>query len=325
MAKINQINLKQLRTLRSINEAGNLTLAGERIGLTTPAVSVQIKAIEEIIGAQILIRGPDGKTEPTQVGIELLTLIKILDNQIEHSLKYIESLKSGKTGHVTIGVVSTAQYYAPWIIANARDSLPNIEIDLIVGNRNEIISALDNRMIDMAIMGRPPRVPPVQATALGDHPHIMIAATESQIYKKINNKRKISSIELKNALLDEVFLVREPGSGTRILLDRFLDEVGAGTVFSRKEMSSTETIKQAVMADLGIALISKVAIEKELKEGSLIELKISSLPIVRQWYLVHPIKVKLSPTAEVIKQFMVINKKELLKTGKVNKKLVNPI
>ena len=125
-----------------------------------------------------------------------------MDNQIDHSLKYIESLKSGKTGHVTIGVVSTAKYYAPWIIANAKASLPNIEIDLIVGNRNEIISALDNRMIDMGIMGRPPRIPPVQATALGDHPHVMIAAKESKIHKRVNFKRKISLLELKDAPLD---------------------------------------------------------------------------------------------------------------------------
>lgn len=324
MVKSSQINLKQLRTLRSITESGNLTLAGERIGLTTPAVSVQIKSIEDTVGTQVLIRGPDGRTEPTQVGIELVTLINLLDNQITHSLKYIESLKSGKTGHVTIGVVSTAEYYAPWIIANAQETLPGIEIDLIVGNRDKIVSALDDGIVDMAIMGRPPRVPPVQSTTLGEHPHIMIASKENKLINLLKEKAKISNTTLKNAFINESFLVREQGSGTRILLDRFLDEIGLGAIFSRKEMTSTETIKQAVMANLGIALISKIAVEKEINQGSLVNLNIPSFPIIRQWYLVHPIKRRLSPAAEIIKKFLILNKKNLLKSEKSRNKLFVP-
>ena len=306
------ITIKQLRTLNAIVEAGSLANAAEMLNLSPPAITIQLNQIEEILNLRILERGPNGFIKISNVGYELLKLHKQIDNQVFRSFQRIEQLKVGKTGYVKLGAVTTAQYFCPWIIAKAKKKYPDLLIDLVIGNRNEIIRSLRDGNVDLAITGRPPRVPKVKAEILGDNPHILITRKDHQILNSIKNFKKLKKEEIYNILSNETFLVRENGSGTRILLDRFLDSVGQGIQFDKKEFSSNEAIKEGVLAGLGIAMISASTAQNELNDGKIKSINLSNLPIIRQWFLVNLLETNLDPDVMMFKKFLLENKLELM-------------
>ena len=306
------ITIKHLRTLKAISEAGSLANAAEILNLSPPAVTIQLNQIEEILNVRILERGPNGFIKISNVGYELLKLHQQIDNQILRSFQRIEQLKIGKTGYVKLGAVTTAQYFCPWIIAKAKKEFPDLLIDLVIGNRNEIIKALREGNVDLAITGRPPRAPKVEAEILGDNQHILIAKKDHQILKLLKNSEKFNKDEIYNILSNETFLVREDGSGTRILLERFLDTIGKGRQFDKKEFSSNEAIKQGVLAGLGIAMISASTAQNELKDGIIETINLSNLPIVRQWFLINLLETNLDPDVMMFKKFLLENKLELI-------------
>lgn len=306
------ITIKQLRTLNAISEAGSLANAAEILNLTPPAVTIQLNQIEEILNVRILERGPNGFIKISNVGYELLKLHKQIDNQILRSFQRIEQLKIGKIGYVKLGAVTTAQYFCPWIIAKAKKKFPDLLIDLVIGNRNEIIRSLREGNVDLAITGRPPRAPKVEAEILGDNPHILIARNNHQIFKSLKNYKNLKIEEIYNILSNEIFLVREEGSGTRILLERFLDAIGQGKQYDKKEFSSNEAIKQGVLAGLGIAMISASTALNEINEGKIKAINLSNLPIVRQWFLINLLETTLDPEVIMFKKFLLENRIELM-------------
>lgn len=273
------ITLKQLRALAAVDQAGSLTGASVLLNVTTPAVSAQLRLLEDNLGAPLLIRDGGGPPRLTDEGRCILETV----NKIEHILgrcdERLSALREGKAGHVALGVVSTGKYFAPRLIKQAQILMPGIEFSLHIGNREQIRQALVEERVDAAIMGRPPRHPPVEAIGLGDHPYVLIASPDHPLAAK--------QPLVPDDLLDQTFLCREPGSGTRILTDRFIDEVGNGQLIRTMELGTNETIKQGVMADLGIAIISGHTVAQELQTGRLVLLELPGLPLHRQWYLIR--------------------------------------
>lgn len=296
MTRINAVTLKQLRALAAVDARGSITAAAEKLNLTVPAVSTQLKQLEANIGAELLVRASDGKGSITLQGQQVLSTIAQIESALNKCIKSIDSINSGKSGLVTLGVVSTGKYFAPSLVALAKKQLPDIRINLIIGNRQQIISALEDQSIDLAIMGRPPRFPAVESVALGDHPHILITAPDHPLAKA----RDI----LPARLLAETFIMREPGSGTRILMERFLDREGEGRTYEKIEFNTNETIKQAVIANLGIALISAHTVMDALASGRIATIDIPGLPIIRQWHLVRAVNAPQSPVAESVMEFL---------------------
>mgnify|MGYP001299074031 CR=1 FL=1 len=313
-----KITLKQMRTLRAIVETGSLAQAANRLGISPPAVTIQLKQVEQDIGVRIIERNQDGVVNVTNVGNEIITLEGKIQAHLDHCSKTINSLKEGNKGFVELGVVSTAQYFSPWIVSKAKTVLPGVEVDILVGNRKEIILALDTGKIDMAITGRPPRNPVVNAEMLGENPHIFIARPDHLLVKKCDNLTNMDSKKIKNLLKNETFLTREFGSGTRILLDRFLNSIGLDNPFNQKQMSSNELVKESVMAGLGIALISASTVQYELREQRLCSIMIPGLPIIRHWFLVNKKNAVISSAASQFKKFVTDNKNTLLPSLKSN-------
>lgn len=293
----NAITLKQLRALAAIVKAGTLTAAAETLNVTTPAVSTQLRALEANFGVEMLRRGPDGKTALTQNGAAVLACIRQIENSLTACYDNINALKTGKIGHLTLGVVSTAKYFAPRIVVAAQKGLPDVEISLFIGNRAAIIAALTDKKIDLAIMGRPPRNPPVEAEILGENPHILVVAAGHPLA----GKRDI----LPDDLLNQTFLSREQGSGTRILMQRFLDRVGEGREYKTMVLESNETIKQAAMVGLGVAFISGQAVSAELEAGRLVKIEFPGLPIVRHWFLIRRAGRELPPVERAFAKFLI--------------------
>lgn len=277
--KAEGITLRQLRCLRAVTDSGSLTAAAGLLGLTTPAVHSQLRGLEDLAGCPLVLRGDHGAFRPTPEGEALLLAESQIATALSRAAREIGALQQGHVGNVVLGVVSTGKYFAPGLVARLLRLLPDIEVTLRIGNRDAVLGALAGDDLDLAIMGRPPREPAVVADPVGPHPHIIIAAPDHPLAD--------ADPVMPGDLLAQTFLSREEGSGTRILMTRFLDRIGEGATWRAVEMGTNETIKQAVIAGLGVALISQHTVTEELRSGRLIALRGIGLPIQRSWYLLR--------------------------------------
>lgn len=293
MIKTDALTLKQMRALQAVSAAGSLTAAGEALGLSTPAIHSQIKALETAVGAAVLERSSEGPgMRLTAVGQEMLLAARQIEGILSQAAGQISARSAGRLGRVVISVVSTAKYFAPRLVRMLQDRCPEIEVTLRVGNRDSVIADIAEARCALAIMGRPPRFPPVQAVPLGPHPHGVILPPGHPLAGQDGFDP--------DALLTETFLLREQGSGTRTLMQKFLDQIGRDQPPRLVEMESNETIKQAVLAGLGVTFLSLHTVEEELRSGRLALLRGPNLPVMRHWYLVRPETFLLGPVAERI-------------------------
>ena len=304
------VTLKQLRALQAVAELGTISAAADALGLTPPAVHNQLKILENTFEVPLLTRSGTGAFKPTLEGQILLSCNAKVQSALNHAVQDIDALRRGDAGLVTLGVVSTAKYFAPGIVARLRRTHPAITVRLIVGNRDEIISGLESESIDLSIMGRPPRQPDVEAYAIGPHPHVLVADPDSAIAR--------ADTVTVDDIFRETIILREPGSGTRILAMRILDQMGQGRTYSSIEMGSNETIKQSVIAGLGIALLSAHTIIDELGAGRLAILPVQHLPVVRQWFVLHRTDSILSGAMRTVLQEIRDNAAAMIRSDEVD-------
>ncbi len=296
MNLVDQITLRQLRALSEVTEKHNISLAAEAMGLTAPAIHNQLKNLEALVGQPVLVRDGRARNTATEQGEILLRAYQEITASVGRAEISLEALRTGHSGNVVLGVVSTAKYFAPKIIAMLREEMPQMNVTLKVGNRADTIRALVQGEYELCIMGRPPRDPDTKSEALADHPHVIIAAPDHPLA----SARDIPP----QALLSERFLLRETGSGTRILATRFLDDVGKGQYIERVELTSNETIKQAALSGLGIAVISAHTVAYELEAGRLVALDVQGMPIERKWYLLTPTAFPTTHAAQSVRDWL---------------------
>lgn len=304
MPKKESITLKQLRALAAVAEHGTITATAETLGLTPPAVHTQLRGLDAAIGSRVLTSSGTSGAVLTAEGEALLSSALQIDSVLDSCLDKVRALRDGQSGVAVLGVVSTGKYFAPGLVVRLRDAYPDIDVILKVGNRDKIIGDLKQGAIELAIMGRPPRSPANISYEIGPHPHVIIAAPDHRLARVDN----ISPADL----LSETFISRELGSGTRILMMRYLDRMGEGMTYRQVEMGSNETIKQAVIAGLGIAMISQHTVTDELNSGRLVALDVPGLPIVRHWYLLHRTDLRMTPTLETVRDFILALKADFL-------------
>ncbi len=281
------LTLKQLRAVARVAELGTVTAAAERLNLSASAISITLKQVEEELGIKLFERTELG-FRPTQAGREVVLAETQIAAVLAELTEVTAALRGGQIGQVKFGVVSTAKYFAPFLLRAFQALHPKIEITLKVGNREEILAHLADFTLDMALIGRPPQDVDVEQQEIGPHPHVVIAAPDHPLAKK----RSI----LASRLSDQVFLIREPGSGTRLLAERILSEIGA-VPKPGMEISSNETIKQAVMAGLGISFLSYHTVAHEIEQGRLSVLRVEGTPVIRKWHIVRNRKKYLLPSA----------------------------
>lgn len=297
MKRLAALTLRQLRALDSVARTGSISRAAEELGLTAPAVHSQLKSLEDNFGCALLSRHGATGFSATAEGEALLAAYRRAQAGFELAIRRIDGLQKGFAGTVILGVVSTGKYFAPGLVASLREAYPDIEVVLKIGNRDFIIQALQDSALDLAIMGRPPRDPAVVAAAIGDHPHVLIAPPRHPL-------AQVAAVTAED-ILSQPLILREPGSGTRILATRYLDRIGEGRPYETTEMGSNETIKQAVIAGLGIAMISQHTVTEELKAGRLVVLNAPGLPIVRHWFLLHREDLALTGAMRRVHDFII--------------------
>jgi LysR family transcriptional regulator, low CO2-responsive transcriptional regulator len=289
------VTLKQLRALSAIGRTRRIVNAAKELSLTSPAVTLQLQQLEHEAGFPLFDRSADGM-RPTDAGRIMLETAGQIIVLLAACGDRLATLKGMTAGRVSVGVVSTAKYFSPKIIAAFAKAHPGIEVSLRVGNRDEIAEFLRDFAIDVAIMGTPPAGLPVEADAIGDHPLIIVAAPGHPLAKRRRLARK--------ELADEVFLTREEGSGTRASMETYLDALPRRAGNRRIEMGSNETIKQAVMAGLGIAFISAHTVAAEVVSRRLIALDVEGLPVRRKWVVVRRGDKALMPAVEAFSEFL---------------------
>jgi DNA-binding transcriptional LysR family regulator len=289
------VTIRQLQIFATA--AGHLSFArtSEQLHLTQAGVSLQIKQLEEIAGLALFERR-GRKLHLTEAGSHLLRYAQQILDALKDADAAISALKGLRGGRISVGVVSTAKYFAPALLARFQQRHPGVRVVLSVNNREIIVRELERNEIDVAIMGTPPPRIETKAVPFADHPLVVIAPP--------THPRAHARRFPLDALAGEQFLVREQGSGTRSSMERFFAErefvPKIGNV-----MSSNETIKQAVMAGMGLALISRHTIGFELQMGRLVELHVAGLPLMRRWYVVQRAGRFVSPATAAFVDFVV--------------------
>lgn len=290
------ISLRQLQSIRAISRTGKIANAAKELGLTGPAVTLQLKHMEDVLGAALFDRTSDGM-RLTAAGKLALECAERMAENLQVLEEMIAELKGVRFGSLRLGAVSTAKYFAPRMISAFLKSFPGVEVNLSIGNRQQTIEALRQYEIDIAIMGRPPRDMSVRSSVFGDHPLVIIAPADHPLAKRHDISREI--------VAQEAFILREPGSGTRISYELFFGSVPGKLDSPGIVMDSNETIKQAVIAGLGIAFISAHTIEQELDLGKLVTLDVIGMPIRRQWFSVSRNDRVETQAMKVFSEFLV--------------------
>jgi LysR family transcriptional regulator, low CO2-responsive transcriptional regulator len=289
------VTLRQLRAVKAIRETGKIIKAANKLGLTGPAVTIQLQQLEEELGVTLFDRLTEG-LRPTAAGLAAIDAAETIDERLRILDDEIEAITKGRRGTLRLGVVSTAKYFAPRLMAGFSRKFPDIQLDLKIGNREEIIRSLGDHHFDIALMGRPPRDLPVNSLIFGDHPLVIIAPVDHPLA----DRRDIP----KQEIAKENFLIREAGSGTRISLEIFFASLPSKLENLGSEMASNETIKQAVMAGMGIGFISAHTVEMELDFGKLVILDVVGTPIRRDWFSVWRTDRVFTPAMQIFNSFL---------------------
>ena len=292
------ITFRQLRVFVEVAQQGSMARAAETLHLTPPAISMQVKEMEGHIGLPLFDRNGRAVTLST-AGEYFLVHAKRLLAALKDADDAMARLKRVERGLLTIGMVGTAKYFVPHLLARFHLDHQGVEVRLrVAGNREQLVALMQAGDVDLSIMGRPPREVATRAEAFAAHPLVFIAPPEHPLAQRRNIAAK--------ALEDYPFIVREHGSGTRTAMQGLFDEHRIEPRIAM-EMSSNETIKQAVIAGLGLSFLSAHTIGLELKNGLLQVLDVSGTPLMRVWNMVQLSGKVLSPAAEAFRCFVIEN------------------
>jgi LysR family transcriptional regulator, low CO2-responsive transcriptional regulator len=294
------VTVRQLQVFVEAAELLSLARVAERLHLTPSAVSFQIKQIELQTGFALFER-TGRKVALTDAGVLLLGYGRHVLRSLDDADQAMMGLRGLTGGRVRLGLVSTSKYIVPHIIARFRDAFPGVTVQLTEGNRSRVLGMLTGGMVDLAVMGQPPDDADVIAERFAPHPSVIIAAASHRLGAAPGLGRAALA---PGVLADEPFVVREDGSGTKALADKFFGAIGL-TPRVTMVSSSNEMIKQAVIAGMGLALISQHTVSLELALGLLITLPVEGFPLMRSWYIVQRRTLPLLPVQARLRSFLI--------------------
>lgn len=285
---------RQLRVFAEVARHLSFARAAESLHLTPPAVTMQIKELEGHVGLPLFER-QGRRVSLTTAGEYMLVYARKVLVTLKDAEDTAARLQRLETGTLTIGLLSTAQYFVPALLAEFTREHTGLDVRLAIGNREQLVQMLHNAEVDIAIMGRPPTELNVRAEPFGAHPHVFVAPTDHPLLR-IGHPTVQS-------LLPYGFIVREHGSGTRAVFGSFFERYRLEPHIAM-ELPGNEAVKQAVMAGLGLGLLSLHTLRLELEHGLIARLDVEGTPVVRAWHVVHTLAKLLSPAAEAFRYFV---------------------
>ena len=288
------ITMRQLQVFEAVARHLSFTRAAEELHLTQPAVSMQVKQLSSIIDMP-LFEQLGKKVYLTEVGKAVLRHSKTMMGQLDEIERDMNCLRGIEGGHLKLCIASTVNYFATRLLSRFYEIHSSVKISLDVINRQKLIKQLDANIPDIVLMGQPPDDLDVESRAFMNNPLIIIASPKHHLVGQL--RIPVS------AMTQETFIMREPGSGTRQAMNRVFDNFGV-TPKMGVQLSSNETVKQAVEAGLGLAVVSKHTVNLELEVGRLKVLDVENFPIIRKWYIVYRRGKQLSITAKTFMDFV---------------------
>jgi DNA-binding transcriptional LysR family regulator len=281
-------SLRQLQIFRSVARNLSYTRAAEELNLTQPAVFTQVRQLQEHVGSALIER--IGKQlYLTEAGDVVLASAGEILGELDRMNMRLAELRGMARGRLKVSVVSTAQYDIPRRLGEFCRLYPGIDVSLTVGNREELLARFAANEDDLYILGTVPDTIDADWHQYAENPIVVIAMPDHPLAGKEN----IHASEL----VGESFIMRETGSGTRIATERYFSGEGI-TPIVRMELGANEAISEAVMAGLGISVISRGSTRLELQSGKLVELAVTGFPILRHWHVAWPKGKKVSIGAE---------------------------
>ena len=296
------LTLRQLKVFESVARQLSFSRAAEELYLTQPAVSMQIKQLEDNVGLP-LFEQMGKKIYLTDAGNELYYYSRGISQQLADMELALDELKGLERGKLNISVVSTANYFAPHLLAKFCQRYSGVTVSLHVSNRETVLKQLADNLTDLAIMGRPPAHLDIATQSFMENPLVVVAPPNHPL----SAARQISVKRLEQ----ETFLVREPGSGTRSAMERFF-AAHRININRGMETDTNEAIKQAVQAGMGLAIMSLHTVELELETKRLKVLDVQDFPIMRHWHVVNRKNKRLSSAARAFREFLLTEARQLM-------------
>ena len=286
--------LRQLKVFEAVARHLSFSRAAEELHLTQPAVSTQVRKLEDHAGLA-LFEQFGKKIYLTPAGTELLRISRAIIEQFELAENAMTQFKGVSGGRLNVGVISAGDYFFPRLLVEFAGRHSGVVLNFTVHNREALLARIADNLTDLAIMVRPPVDADAESVPFAPHPYVIVAAPGHPLA----GRKRVSMA----TLLREDFVVREKGSDTWKSMEEGFGE-HMKDVRVAMEIPSTETIKQAVIAGMGISFLSAHTISKELKAGSLSLIRAQGFPLMLNWYVVHRRHKRLPPVAQAFRDFL---------------------
>lgn len=285
--------LHQLQIFLKVSETGSITKAAEELHLTQPAVSIQLKNLQQHFDIP-LIEVVNKKVYITEFGRELINTSKRILAEIDLIEQHTMAIKGKLTGKLNIAAVSTGKYIAPYYLSGFHNQYDGVELNLDVSNKGKVLESLEKNEIDFAFLSMLP----------GQIKLKKIELMQDKLFLVGNGDVKISKTATTREILESRPLIfRENGSATRLMMEKFLQRCKI-ELKQKMELSSNEAVKQSLIAGLGISLMPLIGIKNELSLGHLKIIPVKGTPISTSWNLVWLAEKKLSPVASAFVEYI---------------------
>ena len=294
--------LRQLKVFEAVARLLSFSRAAEELHLTQPAVSIQVKKLADHAG-NALFEQFGKKIYLTPAGTELLRISRTLIQQFEAAEIAMTQFRGIFGGRLNVGVISAGDYFFPRLLVEFASRHAGVTLNFTVHNRAGLLTHIAENLTDLAIMVRPPTDLDTVNQPFAPHPYVIVAPPGHALVGNKNIPR--------STLLREPFVVREKGSDTW----HSMEEGFAGDLRDidiAMEIRSTETIKQAVIAGMGVSFLSAHTISQETRAGTLRVLDVQGFPLMLSWYVVHLRNKRLPPVAQAFKDFLLGDGRELI-------------
>lgn len=288
------VTFRQLRLFLALADTGSVSAAARAMHVTQPTASMQLREVAGAVGLP-LYEVVAKRVHLTDAGRELARTARAMVGEWETFAQRVDATKGLERGRLRVAVVSTAEYFVPRLLGTFCDRHPSIEISLEVQNRDGVVARLRDNLDDLYVMSMPPADVAIEDRVLMPNPLVVIAPASHPLASRAG----VGLRDLRGAR----FILREPGSGTRMATDAHFRAAGFSPNL-RLELGSNEAIKEAVAGNLGVAVVSVHALQARKPARGVTVLRVRGFPIRSQWHVVHPKGKRLSPIAEVFREHL---------------------
>ena len=285
--------LHQLQVFLKITQTKSITKAAEELHLTQPAVSIQLKNLQdqfeipltEVVGRQLYI---------TEFGEEIAVAAQNIINEMYNINFKTLAYKGILSGKLKVSVVSTGKYVMPYFLSDFTNKNSGIELEMDVTNKLKVIKSLKNNEVDFALVSTLPVGIEVHAEVLLSNKLFLVGNQKNAVVRE-----KSTSLYLTNSAL----IYREEGSATRIAMEKYIGNQGIQARM-KLQLTSNEAVKQAVIAGLGISIMPLIGLKNELENEIIKIIPAKKLPIVTNWTLIWLKGKKMSPSAHAFLDYI---------------------